>query len=46
METTAQRDSSRLPSKMDSNAAKYCRRIENDGKGYVIGFFICVMVLI
>ena len=34
METMAQPDLSRLPTKMDSNAAKYC------GKGYVIVFYI------
>ena len=30
MDTTALQDSSRLPTKMDSNAAKYCRH-NDDG---------------
>ena len=33
METTSQRDSSRLPTKMDSNAVKYCRHNDDGGKG-------------
>ena len=39
METTAQPDLSRLPTKMDSNAAKYC------GNGYVIVFLYMSRVL-
>ena len=46
METTSQRDSSRLPTKMDSNAVKYCRHNDDGGKGVSDSFFICVMVLI
>ena len=43
METTAQRDSSRLLTKMDSNAAKYCRHNDDGGQGYVIlvVFYLC-----
>ena len=32
-ETTSQRDSSCLPTKMDSNAVKYCRHNDDGGKG-------------
>ena len=38
-ETTSQRDSSCLPTKMDSNAAKYCRLNDNGGKGVRDSFF-------
>ena len=43
METTAQQDSSRLPTKMDSNVEKYCRHNGNGGKGVCDSFFIYVM---
>ena len=43
METTAQRDSSRLSTKMDSNVAKCCRHNDDGGQGYVIlvVFYLC-----
>ena len=45
METTAQQDSSRLPTKKDSNAESTVSIMTMAGKGYD-SFLICGMVLI
>ena len=41
METIAQGDSSRLPTKMDSNAESTVGIMTMAGKGYVIDFYLC-----